>query len=101
MGEEYSIVISVAVMLAIISILFAVIKAVIVGAFEGFKEAKDMLGGMSYEDIRKREEEKRILKRKEEKKRMESVTYRIFHPLDFLNYSVIGTIKEKIYGKRI
>ncbi len=101
MGEEYSIAIGLAAMLAILSIICSVINAVITGVYEGFRDAKGMLGGMSPEDIRKREEEKTILKRNEEKKRMESVTYRILHPLDFLNYFVLGIIKEKIDGKHI
>ena len=93
---ESDMVIKLIILVAILSLVYTTIKAVVTGVKEGVQNTKDILGGASYEQIRQRNKQKQDNEFKKELEKMDSKVYRITHPLEYLNCIIIKKIKGRM-----
>ncbi len=93
---ESDMIIKLIILVAILSLVYTTIKAVVTGVKEGVQNTKDILGGASYEQIRQRNKQKQDDAFKKELEKMDSKVYRITHPLEYLNCIIIKKVKGRI-----
>ena len=93
---ESDMIIKLIILVAILSLVYTTIKAVVTGVKEGVQNTKDILGGASYEQIRQRNKQKQDNEFKKELEKMDSKVYRITHPLEYLNCIIIKKIKGRM-----
>ena len=93
---ESDMIIKLIILVAILSLVYTTIKAVVTGVKEGVKNTKDILGGASYEQIRQRNKQKQDNEFKKELEKMDSKVYRITHPLEYLNCIIIKKVKGRM-----
>lgn len=93
---ESDMVIKLIILVAILSLVYTTIKAVVTGVKEGVQNTKDILGGASYEQIRQRNKQKQDNEFKKELEKMDSKVYRITHPLEYLNCIIIKKVKGRM-----
>ena len=93
---ETDVIIKLVILLAILSIIYTTIKAVVIGVKDGIQNTKDILGGASYEQIKQRNKQKQDDAFKKELEKMDSKVYRFTHPLEYLNCFIIKKIKGRM-----
>ena len=93
---ESDMIIKLIILVAILSLIYTTIKAVVTGVKEGVQNTKDILGGASYEQIRQRNKQKQDNEFKKELEKMDSKVYRITHPLEYLNCIIIKKVKGRM-----
>lgn len=93
---ETDVIIKLVILLASVSIIYTTIKAVIIGVKEGVQNTKDILGGASYEQIKKRNKQKQDCVFKKDLEKMDSKVYRLTHPLEYLNCIIFKKIKGRM-----
>lgn len=93
---ESDMIIKLIILVAILSLVYTTIKAVVTGVKEGVQNTKDILGGASYEQIRQRNKQKQDNEFKKELEKMDSKVYRITHPLEYLNCIIIKKVKGRM-----
>lgn len=93
---ESDMIIKLIILVAILSLVYTTIKAVVTGVKEGVQNTKDILGGASYEQIRQRNKQKQDDAFKKELEKMDSKVYRITHPLEYLNCIIIKKVKGRM-----
>ena len=93
---ETDLIIKLVILLAILSIIYTTIKAVAIGVKDGIQNTKDILGGVSYEQIRQRNKQKQEDAFKKELEKMDSKVYRFIHPLEYLNCVILKKIKGRM-----
>ena len=93
---ESDMIIKLIILVAILSLVYTTIKAVVTGIKEGVQNTKDILGGASYEQIRQRNKQKQDDAFKKELEKMDSIVYRFTHPLECLNCFIIKKIKGRM-----
>ncbi len=96
MASSQTLLVNAFILLILLSLVLTTIKAVIRGFMEGVGNWKAILNGASYEDIKEKDRKKIEKKKKEEEEKMKAISYRVFHPLEFINSVIITKIKEKI-----
>ncbi|WP_026658256.1 hypothetical protein [Butyrivibrio sp. AC2005] len=92
---ETDLLIKLFILLAILSLIYTTIKAVVTGISEGVRNTKDILKGASYEQIRQRNKQKQDDAFKKDLERMDSKLYRFTHPLEYLNCIILKKIKGR------
>ncbi len=90
------VIIKLVILLAILSIIYTTIKAVVIGIKEGVQNTKDILGGASYEQIKQRNKQKQDGAFKKDLEKMNSKVYRFTHPLEYLNCIILKKIKGRM-----
>ena len=93
---ESDMIIKLIILVAILSLIYTTIKAVVTGVKEGVQNTKDILGGASYEQIRQRNKQKQDDAFKKELEKMDSKVYRFTHPLEYLNCVILKKIKGRM-----
>lgn len=93
---ETDVIIKLVILLAILSIIYTTIKAVVIGVKDGIQNTKDILGGASYEQIKQRNKQKQDDAFKKDLEKMDSKVYRFTHPLEYLNCIILRTIKGRM-----
>ena len=93
---ESDMIIKLILLVAILSLIYTTIKAVATGVKEGVQNTKDILGGVSYEQIRQRNKQKQDDAFKKELEKMDSKVYRFTHPLEYLNCVILKKIKGRM-----
>ena len=93
---ESDMIIKLIILVAILSLVYTTIKAVVTGIKEGVQNTKDILGGVSYEQIRQRNKQKQEDAFKKELEKMDSKVYCFTHPLEYLNCIILKKIKGRM-----
>lgn len=82
------------ILIFIIVVAVATVKAIVNGIKEGVTTAMDLKRGVSAEEVMRRDREK-VEKQKEiEKQKMKSTWYRITHPLEYINTMLFSKIEN-------
>ncbi len=99
---ETDMIIKLVILMAILSIIYTTIKAVVIGIKEGIQNTKDILGGATYEQIKQRNKQKQDDAFRKDLEKMDSKAYRLTHPLEYLNCIILKKVKGRLEdGKRI
>ena len=93
---ESDMIIQLIILVAILSLIYTTIKAVVTGVKEGVQNTKDILRGTSYEQIRQKNRQKQEDAFKKNLEKMDSKLYRFTHPLEYLNCIILKKIKGRM-----